>query len=155
MVDKSEIKHVSIFAELTEPELTRLAEVIEKKIYARGKRIYSEGGSGGRLYVIQSGQVIITRVIREGEQQTLSSLSPGMYFGGISLIDGLHHSATATAGEDTELLLLDKADFERLAAENPLCGVKIHRALVQSLCEYLRQINEKFMDMLQYVSLDR
>jgi CRP-like cAMP-binding protein len=155
MVQISELESIFLFAELTEEELAKVAAVLKKKSYSKGDKIFSENEPGGQLHIIQSGEVTITRVIREGQQQNLSNLSQGMYFGIVSLIDGQPHSATATASTDTKLLVLNRDDFYQLARENPACGTKILRGLVHSLCQYMRHINEKFMDMLQYVSLDR
>jgi CRP-like cAMP-binding protein len=155
MVDKSELKSISLFAELTEDELGRLAAMLKEKTFSRGEKIYGEGEPDGQFYIIRRGQVSISRTIREGQRQNLGNLGQGMYFGLISLIDGQPHSATARAKTDAELWMLKKADFDRLARENPACGIKILGVLVQSLCQYMRQINAKFMDMIQYVSLDR
>lgn len=154
-MDKSELKSISLFDELTDEELSKMAAVLEKKTCAQGDKIYAEGEPGGQFCIIKRGQVSITRMIREGEMQTFSNLGQGMYFGIVSLVDGQTHSATAKATADTELLILNKGDFDRLVEENPACGIKFLRKVVQPLCQYTRQMNDKFIDMIQYVSMER
>ncbi len=154
-MDKNELKSISVFSELTEEELAKVAAVLGKKTYFRGDKIFTEGEPGGQFCIIQRGQVSITRIIREGESQTFSNLSQGMYFGIISLVDGQAHSATATATADTELLVLNKGDFDRLAEGAPACGIKFLRGMAQPLCQYMRHMNDKLMDMIQYVSMER
>lgn len=155
MVAKSELKSVALFATLSDDELAKVSSMLEKKTYKKGKKIYAEGEPGGQLCFIQQGQVAITRQIYEGETKNFNNLSNGMYFGIVSLIDGESHSATATASEDTELWMLSKADFDRLVQDNPACGIKILKEVVHPLCLYMRQMNDRFIDMIQYVSLDR
>ncbi len=155
MLDKSEFKNMSVFAGLNEDELASLADIVSNKSYLRGDVIYEEGKPGGQLYIIRRGQVSVSRAIWEGERQVLGNLNHGMSFGVVSLIDGKKHSATAIASTDTDLWVLEKVDFDRFAKDNPVCGAKVLSNLVKDLCSYVRKINLKFLDMVQYVSLDR
>ncbi len=155
MVAESELKSIALFATLSEPELAKIGALLERKAYKQGDKIYAEGEPGGQLCIIRQGQVAITRIIHEGEKKNFNNFSRGMYFGIISLIDGRPHSATATATADTELWVLSKTDFDRLVEDNPASGIKILKEVVHPLCQYMRQMNNRFMDMIQYVSLDR
>ncbi|MBI3024328.1 MAG: Crp/Fnr family transcriptional regulator [Candidatus Tectomicrobia bacterium] len=55
----------------------------------------------------------------EGENVIVALLSTGEFFGELSLFDGAPRSATAAAAESTEILTLDKDDFNRYILENP------------------------------------
>ncbi len=155
MVAIRELRSVALFAGLSDHELAKISALLAKKTYKKGEKIYGEGEPGGQLCIIQQGEVAITHQIYEGEKKTFNTLSSGMYFGIVSLIDGKSHSATATASENTELWVLNKADFERLVQDDPACGTKILKEVLNPLCLYMRQMNDKFVDMIKYVSLDR
>jgi len=155
MVEASEIRSASILEGLSEAEIKKLAEVMEWRHFCRGDVIFRENQPGGKLFIIKEGEVSITRVIREGEVQKFNHLSSGMSFGGLSLIDGREHSATATAMTDCQVAVLDKVDFDRLAEKDYRLGIKLMMNITKALCTYLRTMNEKFIDMIQYVSLER
>ena len=66
--------------------------------YPRGSVVFREGDPGGPMYVVQSGQVRISR--RAGGAETvLTTLGPGAFFGEMSILSGRPRSATATCVE--------------------------------------------------------
>jgi len=56
----------------------------------------------------------------------------------MSIIDGLPRSASATAGEDTTMLILSKENFELLLNDNPKLGIVIYSKLAQLMSHRLR-----------------
>lgn len=156
MVDKQSLMEpMGLFTGLPDSSMEKFARIISRKFYLRGDVIYKEGGQSDGLYIIKRGEVRLTRIIREGEEQTLAQLGDGQYFGGISFLDGGHHTASAKAMVDSEVLTFSKEDFRKIAKDDPASGIRMLQNVSRSLCEYMRLINGKFMDMIQYVSLDR
>ncbi len=156
MIDKQSLMEpIGLVSGLTDSAMERFAQVINRKFYLRGDVIYKEGGLSDGLYIIKRGEVRLTRIIREGEEQTLSQLGDGQYFGGISFLDGGQHTASAKVVVDSEILVLSKEDFKIIAKDDPASGIRMLQNISRSLCEYMRLINGRFMDMIQYVSLDR
>ncbi len=153
-MDKKRLREIALFRELTDEEWEHIIAIMEKKLYAEGDTIFREEERGGCLYIISKGKVKITKGIREGEEETLGTLSAGMYFGGISLVDGKKHSASIKALTDAEFFIIHKDDFDQIAQENPFCGLKILKALILSLASFLRSMDAKFIDLVHYISLD-
>lgn len=155
MVTKEDLKKIPLFSELSDTEREELASVTEKKKLLPDIPIFSETDPGGKLFIVYKGEVKISRVIREHEEQTLTRLKDGDFFGGVSFIDGSEHSASAVCTTDSVILTIDKNDFDKISEKNPMMGLKILRLLIRSICSYLRKMNQKFYDMVQYVSLTR
>ncbi len=152
MVDKDELRIVPLFGSLSEDELAQVAKMLERQSFAKGDEIYAQEGPGGKLYILRQGEASVTISIRKEQKQKLITLGRGSYFGAISLIDGGPHSASVRAKSDTEVFILSRESFEALADDNPVCAIKILRPLTVSLNLYLRQMNNKFADMVHYVT---
>jgi CRP/FNR family transcriptional regulator/CRP/FNR family cyclic AMP-dependent transcriptional regulator len=69
----------------------------------------------------------------------LSVLGPGDFFGEMSLLDNEPRSATAIAVEDTELLSLQRNDFQSVLHDNE----SITGALIRVLTARLRRANHQ------------
>lgn len=53
------LRKVSIFQNLSEDRISKLADVMDQDYYAGGHYILREGEKGGTFFVINSGQVIL------------------------------------------------------------------------------------------------
>jgi CRP/FNR family transcriptional regulator, cyclic AMP receptor protein len=99
MADKelvSTLKRVPLFARLSDRDLKRLANSLSERTFPAGHEIAIEGSEGVGFFVIESGEVSVSR---GGEH--IRKLGPGDYFGEMSVIDQRPRSATVVA--DTEL----------------------------------------------------
>jgi CRP-like cAMP-binding protein len=92
----------------------------------------------------------VTRRTKEGKQ-ILAVLKPNNFFGELSILDGRAHSASVEALEDTKVFILAKADMDKLLAESPQTAYKIVREMTIAICEILREMNDKFMKLVDYV----
>jgi CRP-like cAMP-binding protein len=66
------------------------------------------------------------RVVREGGAE-VAVLRPGEYFGELSLLTGTAHQHAVEAVEDSELMVMPKARFDSLLADNPELAKTIRR----------------------------
>jgi len=90
-----------------------VAKLLRPQEIPAGSIVARRGAPGDCMYFIASGEVAI-----EIEPQPIV-LGAGQFFGEIALITGSRRSATVVARSRCELLLLDIADFRRLAAQQP------------------------------------
>jgi CRP-like cAMP-binding protein len=67
----------------------------------------------------------------------------------MSLVEDSPRSATATAIEDVEILILTRTGFETLLATHPQIGVKILRNVAKSLSKRLRFTSGRFADVFK------
>ncbi len=109
----------------------------------KGEMIFKEGDIGEEMYFIRKGKVKISKG-EEAHEKVLAILKDGDFFGEMALIDGSPRSATATAIEDTDLLIIDKDSFTAKINENPLIAY-----VMEVLTKRLRICDEK----LKYLSI--
>lgn len=151
MVDKAVLKNIPLFKTLDNKELEVMAKIIKEETYPSEEIIFSENMQGNRLYIIKKGTVKVSKTLREGERQNLNILKENEFFGECSFIDSKPHTATAETIKNTELFIIEKSDFDKLEQTNPLCGYKVIRTLTLTINGILRQMDEKFIDMVKYV----
>jgi len=155
MVDKNDLGSISLFDSLEDSERETILKSMEMKTFYKGSLVFPEDEAGGTLYIIKSGEVVLSHLIREGEKKVLATLGAGGYFGDVSLLDGKEHPSTAEVVSDSVVLMLSKEKFDAFSAEFPKAGFKVLKEIVTSLCSLVRTMDEKFIDMVQYVTLDR
>jgi uncharacterized membrane protein len=121
--DVDELKHVPLFALLDPEESAVLASQIELKEFAPRQRIYKQGDTGGRGYVMVTGRVRITTVDQDNQEVVVDEPGHGEFFGFASMLDGTPHRTDATAIEGARCLEIDREDIEILLQRKPMAGM--------------------------------
>jgi len=112
--------------------------------YATGDIVFSEGDLGTEMYVVHQGRIEILRTMAN-ERRQIATLEKGDFFGEMSLLEELPRNATARALEETKLIEINGALFDRMLRRNPEIAVRIMRKLsrrVRQTDEYLSQVLE-------------
>ncbi len=111
-------KDIHLFAGMDDAQLSKVARYFSEKTYLPDEVIIREGSPGDNFYVIEQGQVAISRKINNVEQQT-DILTAGDYFGEEALLTRRPRAATVRAMDQATLLTSDKTQFHRLLVEFP------------------------------------
>jgi CRP/FNR family transcriptional regulator, cyclic AMP receptor protein len=77
-----------------------------------GQMIFAEGANGDWIYVVESGEVEISKEV-DGQRIVIETMKPGDIFGEMAYIDKMPRSATATAKGTTEVGIIDRQFFDR------------------------------------------
>src|SRR5262249_54178753 len=84
-----------------------------------GEMLFRAGDPGDALYIVARGRVeVLKGHATDGDSAPLAVLGEGHAFGEMALLSGGLRTATIRAVEDTQLLTIAKADFERLVARD-------------------------------------
>jgi putative ABC transport system ATP-binding protein len=75
----------------------------ERVELAAGEELFAQGDWGELVYVIESGEIDIVRLLAGGAEEHQVTLGPGRYFGEIAPMFGVRRSASARARTDTVL----------------------------------------------------
>lgn len=142
------LKKIYLFDGLSVSELVELLKICRQERYEEGKFIFLEGDTGDKCYVIEEGEVRISKYVPNVGEEALTLLRQGSFFGEMSLIDGATRSATAIANKPTTCLVMDKSDLERLMDEDRELGTKLLWAFCRTLTRRLRDTNEKISSFI-------
>jgi CRP-like cAMP-binding protein len=149
MADPIELlRQVSIFKDLDEGELARVAEVCRNQEFQSGEYIFKEGEHGNRLYLIVEGEVRISRTIPGSGEEALAVLKPGSLFGEMAVFDRSERSTDAISNGGTKCLTIARSDFELLLDFNREIAYKVLWACVRLLSTRLRSTNDSLRSFL-------
>ena len=142
-MDLELLRHTDLFQDLTKEELGKLTGISVKETFDSGKTIFEEGETGDKFYLILKGEVRISKIIPGIGEEALVVLKKGSYFGEMSLIDDQPRSAHAIVNKAVELLVIERADFEKLLIKDKDLAYKLLMTFVRTLSQRLRETNEK------------
>jgi CRP/FNR family transcriptional regulator, cyclic AMP receptor protein len=94
--------------------------------------LFREGDPGSEMYVIQSGEVEISRHIGD-HKQTLAVLPPGEFFGEMAILNDRPRSATATVRKASRLLVIDGQTFEAMIRGKTEIAVRMIKTIAARL----------------------
>jgi CRP-like cAMP-binding protein len=92
--------------------------------------------------------VKISSPSESGVEAILTTLRPGEFFGSLALLDGAPRSASATAVEATETLILPRDTFRRLVNDSPEIRDHVFAELARELRRLTYHVEElHFLDI--------
>jgi CRP-like cAMP-binding protein len=127
-----EIAGFALFADLTTPQLQRVAHTFEERMYASGERVLRQGLSGSAFHVILDGEA---SVIIDGEPR--ATLSRGDFFGEVSILLGQPPVADIVATRDLRCLVLGGPDVKAFLTDN----ASVMYRMLQAQARRLRNAN--------------
>jgi small-conductance mechanosensitive channel len=111
--------HVPFLVPMSPDELDRLAEDAVVYSYGRGERIVHQGDAGDALYVIYDGTAIVTLSDEHGGEREVARLRRGEFFGEMALLTGEPRTASVTALDDLEAIVIYKEALQGVLARRP------------------------------------
>lgn len=109
-----QIAGFALFADLTTPQLQRIAHMFEEEVHSEGTRVLRQGLSGSAFYIILDGEA---SVIIDGQQR--ATLSRGDFFGEVSILLGEPPGADIVATRELRTLALGGPQVRGVLIENP------------------------------------
>lgn len=122
------LKDTALFHNLQKDEIELIARSTRLENFPAGKAILREGRVGTAFYVIVSGRVEVVKDMDGQHPAVLATFGPGDFFGEIATIRHLPRSASVRALEDTECLVLWRADFDGFIVRFPEAAARIEAA---------------------------
>jgi CRP-like cAMP-binding protein len=101
--------------------------------------IFEEGEPGEDLFVVQSGEVELSRRGSKG-QKSVARLGPGDSFGETSVLVGARRSVRATAIGETRVLPVDGSTLEAMCLERPEVGIRLIRRLASRVIDLEKRL---------------
>ena len=127
------LKKIPIFENLSEDELTKIGETASETSFSKNEVIFLESDEGDSLFVIKNGKVKISRQNEEGKEVILAILKDGDFFGEMSIFDGHSRSATVTAIDESEVIIIRRDDFMNIIENDPMISISLLREMTRRL----------------------
>jgi CPA2 family monovalent cation:H+ antiporter-2 len=127
------LRRIPFFEDLTDADLERLAHIGERRSYEPGQAIVEKDSDRGGLFILVSGAASV----EAGGATHL--LGPGQFFGEMALLAGSRRTATVTATEPSDVLVVEAMYFKPFLMENPSVAV----ALLEGVAARLREVQER------------
>ena len=137
------MRRVPLFRHLSETELRRIHKISTVRHYKKKALIFSKLESAKTLFIVRSGRVKVFSLSGSRKRKTFAHIPSGGFFGEMALLNGKVRSASVAAVEETELLCIDKHDFNELLKDH-----KFTLTILRTLSHRLRTANEDIENIL-------
>ena len=127
------------------PDLTRT--------YPKGCMIFSESQRGADMFIIQEGQVAISKVVN-GNEVMLAVLKKGDMFGEMALLEDKPRSASAIAHEDCKLMVVNRQNFDQMVGSQPQLVTRLTTTFSERMWSMFRQLDNACLSDYQHKMVD-
>jgi glutaminase len=132
------------------PEAVReLSSVLVKRSFEPGELIIRSGDPADRLYLLVRGEASVIVVLGSHRLVRLSTLSPGMTFGELSVVDRGVRSADVRADEHVECYALSMDAFDQLSETQPALKLHLLENLLRNVSQMLVRLNKQVIALAE------
>jgi len=146
---KAFLSRTPFFGALDDGALDKLARMLVRRTFLAGSTVFLEGDTGRSMYIIESGQVVMTRAGDTGHQVKLVRLGRGDFFGETTLIEMQPRPYTARCETTVQLLELNNMDLYRLYRDDVKAYVLVLQNINRELCRRLRWADSRITEMAE------
>ncbi len=129
----SVITETRLFDHLTPEQREELFDNAVRRRYSRDAVIFTPGDQGTVIYYIVNGRVKIYDMTSDGREIIYRVCVSRNWFGVSAIFGGKTRPTFAQAQAETEVLMIDRANFEQFIHENPKFSVVVIHLLGQRL----------------------
>jgi len=127
-----------LFKGRKEQTLAALEACMEQRTCKAGEKIFARDDAGDELFLIRRGEVRIVLPLNDKQSRHLSTFGQGAFFGEMAFLDGAPRSADALAFTDTDLYVLKRQAFDKIADEHKKAAIQLLEGLASTLATRLR-----------------
>jgi CRP/FNR family transcriptional regulator, cyclic AMP receptor protein len=140
---------IALFGGLEEKTLNRIISMLQEHRLEPGEAVCRQGEVGRSMFLVRSGEVVVTRETESGRVIRMIRLGEGEFFGEMTLIDIQARSATVVVEQPTTLYALTNRDLYRLYQED----VEGYVLVLQNICRELsRRLRKADLRISEYAA---
>jgi glutaminase len=124
-------------------ELAALAAVLRPRRFAPGELVVREGDPADEIFLLMRGLVSVTVEVEGARRQRLSTVSPGMVFGELTIVDRSPRTADVRADTAVECLVLSAAELERLGTTHPALKLAVLTNLLRNVHQIVTRLGQQ------------
>ena len=145
-----ELTEIELFKNRKDETLVDLEARLERRAYAAGSAIYTQGEPGNAIYLIRRGTVKIFAPLGAGRSRHIATYGRGDFFGGLAFLDGRPRGDDAIAATDTEFFVLSQEQYDVLSEEHKRLALTLITAISRSLALRLRHADTEIAMLQEY-----
>src|SRR5262249_52460708 len=150
-VSSSDLKEFLVatpfFGGLTEASLNLLVPMLVQRRFDAGDTIVTEGEPGRSMFIVHSGQLVVSKLGDSGSMIRMTSLEPGDFFGEMTLIEMQNRSATVVAESATVLCELTAQNLYAFYKADVHAYVMVMQNINRGLCRRLRRADNRIAEL--------
>jgi glutaminase len=141
---------MDIVAGLSAEEIALLEPIVGEAHYSAGDIIIREGDSADRLFLVAAGSATVGLRLANGQgKRRLSTITPGLAFGELALLDGGARSADVIADDAVMCYIVPIAKLEILARNHPEIRTKLIFNIGRELTARLRRADREIRSLAE------
>ena len=144
------LRSVTLLQDLNDDALAIVAGLLVERKTPAGAVIFRERDESDALYLVETGEVVISKHVQDSLDVVLTTFGKGDFFGEMGLFDAGPRSATAQTKAGSSLWQLDRKAFLHILSDHPEVAAKICYRLVSVFIERLRSTNEQAREAIRW-----
>lgn len=131
MVRLELVSRISLLHGLDTATLDRLSLAMRQRDYHRREIVIRKGTVGDDLLFLLDGRLQVIDVTSDGREVGIHFISPGDYFGELSIIDDLPRSASVVASSPSSVAFLRKTIAHEIFYHHPVVAERLIKRMAQ------------------------
>ena len=131
------------FGGLSDASLDILVSMLVERRFDAGATVVAEGEPGRSMYIVRSGELVVSRFENSGRVIRMACLQPGDFFGEMTLIEMQNRSATVVAESPTVLYELTAGNLYTYYKADIHAYVMVMQNINRELCRRLRRADKR------------
>jgi CRP/FNR family transcriptional regulator len=139
------LRKTSLFRDLSDESLRKLAKGCRRFEVARGEHLFFEGDEGRDLFVLSDGGIRLYKLAGDGQETTVKLIHPFEAFAEVAFFDMGRYPVSAVATKYSVAFALAGSTFEHLLEEH-----SFRKEFILTIIERLRYLSQRIHYLTSY-----
>jgi CRP-like cAMP-binding protein len=135
------------FGGLSDASLELLISMLVERCFDAGASVVAEGEPGRSMYIVHSGELVVSKLGESGRPIRMAGLGAGDFFGEMTLIEMQNRSAAVTAERPTVLYELTARNLYAFYKADIYAYVMVMQNINRELCRRLRRADNRIAEL--------
>ena len=138
------------FGGLSDASLDLLVSMLAERRFEAGATVVAEGEPGRSMFIVHSGELVVSKRGALGGAIRISALGPGDFFGEMTLIEMQNRSASVAAESPTVLYELTARQLYTYYKTDIHAYVLVMQNINRELCRRLRRSDNRIAELQMF-----
>ena len=135
------------FGGLSDASLDLLIPMLAERRFDVGATVVAEGEPGRSMFIVRSGELVVSKLGDSGRMIRIAGLDPGDFFGEMTLIEMQNRSATVVAERTSVLYELTARNLYTYYKADIHAYVMVMQNINRELCRRLRRADKRIAEL--------